>query len=127
MPELTLQQIFDTSTAALLAQGKPALENGRCRYRTADGCKCAVGHLIPDDRYDPAMDFDAGLHVGNSMIRDAVGIDYDERLRLLAQLQATHDGPAGVPNLNWLTAWKDNVRAVAVRFNLNTDVLDAQG
>jgi hypothetical protein len=38
-------------------QGKPAIEgtigdtDGRCYYRTSDGSKCAIGHLIPDEEY----------------------------------------------------------------------------
>lgn len=31
----------------------------RCLYRGPDGRKCAVGLLIPDDKFDPAINSDA--------------------------------------------------------------------
>lgn len=37
--------------------GKPSLDfRGDCLFRGPNGTKCAVGVLIPDDIYDPAMD-----------------------------------------------------------------------
>lgn len=50
------QEIFDTVVRHLFNQGHAALDNGRCRYRAANGDKCAAGVLITDEYYDPKME-----------------------------------------------------------------------
>lgn len=35
----------------LATQRRTSGESGTCQYRTPDGCKCAVGFLIPDELY----------------------------------------------------------------------------
>jgi len=46
------QLIFDTAVAGIRKQGKRSVNDfGRCVYRSLNDCKCAVGHLIPDDKY----------------------------------------------------------------------------
>ncbi len=54
--QMTSQEIFDTVAAHLLKQGKRALRSGlagaSCVYRATDGCKCAVGCVIPDEFYE---------------------------------------------------------------------------
>jgi len=52
-----MQEIFDTVVFHLLAQQAKAEDaDGSCLYRGADGKKCAIGCLIPDDRYNDAME-----------------------------------------------------------------------
>ena len=47
------QLIFDTAVNGIRKQGKRSVDDiGRCMYRGPNGCKCAVGHMIPDDKYD---------------------------------------------------------------------------
>lgn len=54
---MTPQEIFDTVSAHLLKQGCKSLFQGvSCQYRNTEGLKCAVGILIPDERYDPLME-----------------------------------------------------------------------
>ena len=58
------QEIFDTIVAHLRNQGKKAANGStvegrgqlQCKYRSDDGLKCAVGYLIPDDRYAKEME-----------------------------------------------------------------------
>lgn len=56
------QEVFDFVVEKLYRQGKQSLgsiENGEkefCVYRAKDGCKCAVGHLIPYDMYTAYME-----------------------------------------------------------------------
>lgn len=63
------QLLFDVAFAGLWAQGKTSrlsedlaseigddIPSGMCAYRGADNCKCAVGHLIPDERYTTALE-----------------------------------------------------------------------
>lgn len=58
----TRQQLFDMAFTGLLRQDfQRAATQGSsgasvCVYRAKHGLKCAIGHMIPDDRYDPRMD-----------------------------------------------------------------------
>lgn len=72
----TLQEIFDASYIGLMRQGfRQATEdiNGlgadACRYRSGNGLKCAVGHLIDDSKYAPEVE-------GTTL---AVMLSYDSR------------------------------------------------
>ncbi len=52
----TKQEIFDIAARGVIGQrGFSVREDGTCRYR-AHGMKCAVGHMIPDEDYDPNFD-----------------------------------------------------------------------
>jgi hypothetical protein len=54
---MTPQEIFDTVATHLFTQGHKAINgHGGCVYRCRDGSKCAVGVLIPDDKYFPKME-----------------------------------------------------------------------
>lgn len=53
---LDRQKTFDTVVQHLRAQGQQAIVDGSCCYRTADGLKCAVGALIPDEAYTPDIE-----------------------------------------------------------------------
>jgi hypothetical protein len=54
----SFEEVTNFVSKQMELQGKPAIEgpldgnNGQCFYRTSDGCKCAIGHLIPDDEYN---------------------------------------------------------------------------
>lgn len=55
------QAIFDQVLAAMRKQGQPSAKvtpggSVYCMYRGPEGTKCGIGHLIPDDVYDPAME-----------------------------------------------------------------------
>jgi hypothetical protein len=53
------QEIFDTVATHLLKQGRRTTNPDipeMCVYRGANGTKCAVGVLIPDEVYDPMME-----------------------------------------------------------------------
>jgi hypothetical protein len=56
---MTLQELFDKALIGIRAQGGPAVlfEDGigKCLYRSPEGNKCAIGHNIPDEEYNPAM------------------------------------------------------------------------
>jgi len=87
----SLQNIFDEVITHLVRQGKRAAAGGHCRYR-ADGLKCAVGVLIPDEEYDSAWE---GCPVGEihymlGRPESFWGIDVSH-LRFLVDLQDLHD------------------------------------
>lgn len=114
------QEIFETVKNHLLTQGKKAKAASTfntCKYRTQDGLKCAVGCLIPDDKYMPEFDGSASIgiyttdlntfvEINNgtkqcsnpeiaksfiSAIEDTVGELTPAKLSLLGQLQNIHD------------------------------------
>lgn len=56
---LNRQLIFDTVMKRLREQGQPSFEHGSCAYLTNKGHKCAFGHLMNMDDYDPAFEDNA--------------------------------------------------------------------
>jgi hypothetical protein len=99
---LNKQEIFDTVAKHLLKQMEQSLThrlNGKiilstqCAYRGDSGCKCAIGCLIPDDRYDPSLE---GNDVVRGLVRQLlidIGIDMTNFsiASLIIDLQHTHD------------------------------------
>lgn len=55
-----LQPLFDRMVAGLRAQNwKKSTQSPTsktCAYRNPNGLKCAVGHILDDEDYDPAME-----------------------------------------------------------------------
>src|SRR5260370_13699152 len=53
---LTPKEIYEKVTAHLLTQRAVSEdENGSCRLRSAQGRKCAIGSLVGDEWYKPAL------------------------------------------------------------------------
>lgn len=65
-----------------------------CRYRGEGGAKCVVGHTIPDDAYEPGMEYKeaAGLYHHYPELLGYVPPGMDLRDMLLAQ--RAHDDTA---------------------------------
>jgi hypothetical protein len=80
----------------LIEQGKPSLGiNGEgCWYRSS-GCKCAVGHLIPDNKYSSDMEgfwLSSGLLTQFKEPLGLEGVDIKkEDKKFLQELQDIHD------------------------------------
>jgi hypothetical protein len=54
------QTLFDTCLTHMRQQGQRATSaRGYCRYRNDTGLKCAIGALIPDDKYHPNFEMHA--------------------------------------------------------------------
>jgi hypothetical protein len=103
---MTPQEIFDTVAKHLFTQGKPAkqmmpdpyndddTEDSVCRYRAADGTKCAVGVLIPDELYVESMEGQSlsGL-IMNARKQGLPELPswMEENASLLMDLQGAHD------------------------------------
>ncbi len=65
-----------------------------CAYRGTNGRSCAVGCLIADEHYSPALE---NQNAGSPIVQDALlksGVDaYDSLTRdMLMELQGMHDG-----------------------------------
>ncbi|RWB08804.1 MAG: hypothetical protein EOQ39_18675 [Mesorhizobium sp.] len=106
---MTNQDIFDKVAAHLLTQNAQAREpiSGHCAYRGANSMVCAVGCLIPDDKYYPEME-----GKGPSDLHEVYGLFPDESIDLLNELQMVHD--------HYDThEWKDQLYAVARKFDLH--------
>jgi hypothetical protein len=83
----TKQELFDFVLAAIRKQGRPSMNGAHCMYRAADGARCAAGHLIPDDLYDPEME---GKPIGIVMVARP-GVIACEDVPFLGELQGAHD------------------------------------
>jgi hypothetical protein len=90
----------------LKAQGGAAVDEtgaGACRYKTGEGKKCAVGLLIPDEKYTPEIEGYALAHMDERLpnfekeklaklhaVLQSSGI-YEEDYDFLRKFQAIHD------------------------------------
>lgn len=73
-------------------------------YRGRNGCKCNLGHLIPDEKYNPhfegmAVEYlyeDAPPNDLQRELNEAVGFDSEtaEDLQFFSELQSIHDDAA---------------------------------
>lgn len=124
MPEV-FQQTFETVARHLFAQGKrsmrPAPDEGTCAYRGEDGCKCAIGVLIPDDQYTEGMEYNTvfGLEVYWSQMPE--WMRSREGILLAKRLQEAHDQTAGWDTTETLRA---KLRAIAFDYKLDAAFLD---
>jgi len=100
--------ILSTAITKVIEQGKRSVnEDGACRYRSGD-LKCAVGHLIKDEHYNPNLE---GCGVFGLSVRHAVeqSIDRhlsDKEVNQLSRLQTCHDGAKGK---DFVSAFNANV------------------
>lgn len=85
--------MFDKAVAGLAEQGfqRSIAQDGLCKYRGPDGMRCAIGYLIPDDKYVPDMEFSSIAR--NNLVIHAIGVDLsdDSMLPWLTGLQRCHD------------------------------------
>lgn len=121
---MTLQAIFDrVCEHAMTDYKKSLLPNSavpRCGYRGADGARCFIGCLIPDDRYEPEFE---GLSLAtiatetSERLLKAIGADA-KQLDQLEALQGVHDNYEP-------PAWLGRLRQYAGAYGLDTTVLQA--
>ena len=89
MIKLTQQEMFDKSYLGLASQNfLQSHRDGGCLYRGPNGRKCAIGHLIPDDKYKQKMEGD------NIFARSIRSLFPVKQLSMLGDLQEAHDHPA---------------------------------
>jgi hypothetical protein len=89
---LSRKDIVLQGAAGIIVQGRPATDGFTCVYRAVDGSKCAIGQLIPEDKYDPNFE---GASVGGGgnkarEILEAAGIDPAFRT-FASNFQRCHD------------------------------------
>lgn len=111
---MTKQEIFNIAAGGLLKQNKYSTDvMGQCAYRGIGNLKCAVGFLIPDDKYAPAMERYSIL-----TIPDLFGLEHLKgHESFLVELQKIHDECP-------VSEWNEELRLLAQRHTLSTEVLD---
>lgn len=113
-----LQSIFDTVYRHLLTQkrqARGAANTTGCQYLTKGGLRCAVGCLIPLDRYNPA--FEGDRVECNQAIALAADLQTPEEIHLASTLQNVHDSTD-------VALWKQELANVAKEFDLSIPSLD---
>ncbi|WP_353645740.1 hypothetical protein [Mesorhizobium sp. WSM2239] len=84
------QEIFNTVYLGLAAQDFRQSyddDTDQCAYRGPNNLKCAIGHLIPDDKYHPEMDGSIWLARNFHAARMLTELSRDE----FSLLQNAHD------------------------------------
>jgi len=103
---MTAQELFDKVATHLITQGKPSLcTYGFCKYRGDGGLMCAIGCLIPDDKYKTWMDYGGALHP----VLKTIGLG--EHFYLCRKLQVVHDATEPYN-------WHGELSNVAAKFGL---------
>ncbi len=110
---MTLQEIYSKVRTHLLTQRKPAIDvGGTCCYRTGSGLKCAVGCLIPDNRYSHRLEGQTlDLDPTGEITYLIAGLYGWEAIPLLKMLQIMHD-------CNPVSSWETGLNEIAARFKL---------
>lgn len=122
------QETFDTVASHLLTQNRKSTSfvtrSARimCAYRGDEGCKCAAGVLIPDNKYDPYMEGGnvvpatrADMTEASQLVTSCIECEGHDT-RLVRALQVIHDQHE--PEL-----WKERLASEAARFGLSAAVL----
>lgn len=100
---MTPQDVFNTVYLGLRSQGfLKSITRLRgsgygCKLRGDLGFKCAMGYLIPDDRYLPSYE---SMCAGEPEMKEFLtDLGYGEHLELITALQEAHDISVGGDNL----------------------------
>lgn len=92
------QLMFNAAVLGVIGQGGKSINtNGlSCAYRGEKGAKCAVGHLIPDEKYEPIWDsYSNPTLIGETSakadrLRASIDADWDD-IDILSAIQRAHD------------------------------------
>lgn len=121
------QEWFDTAARGVIAQGAKSLDDERlvCRYRGLNGLKCAIGHIIPDDKYTPEMDRSI---LFRGVLQKAGLVDFEAHCFeapecFLRQLQAAHDNVRHEGGPDFVRVYREAMAELAHLHNLSTEAL----
>ncbi len=96
------QEAFDIAVEGIRGQEyQPSVVGYTCRYRGDNGRKCALGFLITDEEYDPALDKAGSL--SGLLSENLCTVNNTELKSLLVQLQYVHDNLGGLDDRS--TEW----------------------
>ncbi len=92
---MNLQEIFNIVWKWFVVEGneKSVSETGVCRYRGSNGSKCAIGCLIPDDKYSKDIEGVSVLTLVNRYYSTGIWIKQNLLVssEILSELQRCHD------------------------------------
>jgi hypothetical protein len=119
-----LQAVYDKACAAIIQQGKPAIitkwERSICQYRTPDGLKCAVGHLVSDEQIQKFQALQNNMAAGEfseDMIAELLpGITEDDGRDFLMHLQQSHDDCSD--SMDFVADFKERAVSLALQWGL---------
>lgn len=114
----TEQETFDFVAQHLIRQGIRSIYEGKCMYRSPDNHKCAIGCLIPDEKYRSSME---GLSVDYFRL-SYPGILPPVRPTLLNALQRAHD-MNNISLLRCSQEWVTMMRDIALDHDLNPQAI----
>ena len=118
MNEVNNQEAFNKAVLGVVAQGGPSMVEphldycSQCAYRAENGRKCAVGHLIEDEDYDPYVERKSVSHLH---FRGYLPKLSDVSVELLVELQDSHDSMLADENLD---EFIKDAKDIASRYNL---------
>lgn len=116
------QEVFDAVVAHAESMNERSIVGDTCVYRGDNGSKCLVGALIEDQDYDPRMDCDGSEGEGSSVSslekRGLLPEYLLEYVDLLTGCQVTHDDIWDHEEENFKPVMIENLKYVALRFNL---------
>lgn len=107
---MTNQEAFEKVANHLLTQMEPSVGPAGCRYRANNGLKCAIGCLIPDDKYYQDLE---GLGAKHESVLAAIS-DFCGDASLLFELQLIHDQHDP-------EQWRNRLKNLAVTYNLEAN------
>lgn len=92
-----IQRMFDGLYTQSFQQSMDV--HGRCSYRGIAGLKCAVGHIIPDEKYEEIFDYQL-MGVSSTCVFNALDFGQDVVIKtvvkediknILQKFQGVHD------------------------------------
>jgi hypothetical protein len=112
------QVLFDYIVNALRKQGCRSLDIGTefCRYRGSNGTKCAAGHVITDDEYNPNIEgkLIQFLVVENGKIEyNRIIENTSKNIDILRALQQTHDN---FDVKDWEERFNSNAQSLGLKY-----------
>ena len=93
---ITNQEALDQASEYLRSMPHRSRRKDFCAYRGDNGLKCAIGCLIPDEKYDPKMDGNGSINAVYRIFPSLHELFDKNQLSFLRDLQGVHDLPS-----NW--------------------------
>jgi hypothetical protein len=117
------EQVLQFVTQKIIEQGKPSYSHisRMCYYRDDHGCRCAIGHLIPDDEYNKNIKGqynDIGESVNSMGVYEYLKTFYSYAVAIspkgefLKQLQNTHDHLAVYYEYNFIPKFQQRMASL---------------
>lgn len=116
LKKASLQRVFEFGLKAIRKQGRPAMSGNTCVYRSHNGDKCIVGHMISDEQIaEHGIVNTRPVSMQEDAFKKLVGKNV-KKLGLLKAMQAAHDDP--LHDAKFLYFFEESMKRVAENFEL---------